>query len=566
MIISNRPIFSRIFRISTMTSNSIACAVSGLPSPLPVLSSARDFSASANAAECSIVAFGSTRALTLFPTLDTQLSSNIDLIDSSARVITTQSFRRAGATGTANATHLFVAGGMTHDNLTFTAAIEMFSCTTRLVDSDSLRVARGYLSSFTTADGVWSLFAGGFNGTHCLSTVEILDNRVGLWSLRALSAPRRSLSIGGIGDFVVFVGGDNINSTSTAVDVYNVKLRIMAQTFELNKPRMNMGVTRLGGQLLMAGGEGRSDARFPNRLDVVHDDVVSFGVSGGVVTMTLSAGFLVQARSRIAAATIGDQFAVFVGGVTGDLTPVATIDVYDGMSWFSVRGVGPIANAHVLQLSSNIANFVGVAVASPLTMHAIQCRLVPGNTTSTPAPATISRITRDTRSIQPLPTLPTNTSTGSTQSVSATKLTIGVSDSHTLAPTPATTTTTADSTTTIASTFFAAKSPESSSLPIVIGASIGGVVFLAVIAALVIYLLRRKRRSMRTNSDDLGTPAITLKESPRSTSTTYNALPMRTSDNLANPQYLNAGDQNLPMFALPAQSTDYAAIPQAVAQ
>jgi hypothetical protein len=551
-----------------MTTDSIACAVSGLPSPLPVLSSARDFSASANAAECSIVAFGSTRALSLFPLLDTQLSSNIDLIDSSARVITTQSFRRAGATGTANSTHLFVAGGMTHDNLTFTAALEIFSCATRLVVSDSLRVVRGFLSSFTTADGALSLFAGGFNGTHCLSTVEILDHRLGVWSLRALSAPRRSLSVGGIGEFVVLVGGDDINSTSTAVDVFNARLRIMSQTFELNKPRMNMGVTRLGGQLLMAGGESRSDARFPNRLDVVHGDVVAFGVSSGIVTMTLSAGFLAQARSRIAAATIGDQFAVFVGGVTSDLMPVATIDVYDGAAWFNVRGIGPIANAHALQLSSNIANFVGVAVASPLSMHAIQCRLVPGNTTSTPAPITISRITRDTRSIQPLPTDPMTTAEP-TQPDSVTTLMIAVSDGMTLAPIPATTTTTTAtattaSMTTTTSTFFAATPPESSSLPVIIGASVGGVVFLAAVAALVIYLLRR-RRSMRpaANSDDHGTPAIALKES-RSTSTAYSALPMRPSDvNLANPQYLNASDSDLPTFALPIQSTDYAAIPQA---
>jgi hypothetical protein len=528
----------------------IACAVSGLPSPLLTLSSPRDFAASASAAECSVVAFGSIKAISLYPVLDSQLVSTVDIFDSFGNRTSLQLTKRAGAAASANATHVFVAGGMIDVSPTnYTASVETFSCASRqqVFSSGQLSVARGFFSAFTTADGAITLFAGGVNRSHFLPTIDILDHSSNIWSTSALTVPRRSPSIGGIGDFVVVVGGDDVVSTSAVVDIFNTKSRMMTQKFELNKPRINAGVTRLGDQLYMAGGESHLDSKLPNMLNAVYSDVLSFAISGQTVTLTLAASFLSLARSRVAAATVGSH-AVFVGGVSIDLTPVATIDVFNGVSWSTVRAAGPIASAHAIQ-RPNLVNFVGINTASPATMHSIQCRIVVSSTTGT-----FTRSQRDTVSVQPLPTVGSTMTAQSSTISFETTLTTETSALSSVDTTVATTTS------------FAVPVPpaeNASSLPAIIGGVVGGVVFLAVVVAIVVFLSRR-RGATRSAVDTDDVPAISLQERstpmPRAFDKQSDTQSLSSETRVVNQQYLNASDVQMP--SLPVQSTEYSLIPQ----
>jgi hypothetical protein len=497
--------------------------------PMLQLSVARDFAASASSAQCSIVAFGSTEFLRL-QSPDATLSGAIEIFDSDGTRTDIQESARTGAAAVANSTHLLVAGGTTSTTKqNYLSTIAVYSCARRQrVGLLNLIEPRAFLSGMTTSDGLLSMFAGGISRRGYEATVDVLEHPTGDMSVVDMSEPRRSPSIGGIRQFVVIAGGDGNNGTSRAVDVYDVSIRSMTQTLTLSAPRMNMGVTRSSSQLIMAGGESRTDSAQPNTLDTVTADVVIFVTSGGIVTMSESIGALSVARSRIAAATVGSS-AVFVGGITKDLTPVAAIDVFDGFVWWTLANIGPIANAQKIHSVGDTVNFVGIASASStIAMRSIECRY-----------KAISKIAGSMPTDEPEPE----------RGAIGTALT-------TLSSTPTTT----SSTTTTTNFLDASSSGNPISVPLIVGVVLGGIVVVVALIVAIECALRRRRRRQRQAAAAIEIHQERLDHSPRDPMPEIALLAPQEQDPRVRPSYLNPDDA-VDNRSFPKPSTDYGTIP-----
>ena len=69
-----------------------------------------------------------------------------------------------------------------------------------------------------------------------------------------LSQARTLISVGSVGDKILFAGGAGEFGVSSRIDIYDVITQTWS-TAELSEPRFNMGVATLGSKIFFAGGE-----------------------------------------------------------------------------------------------------------------------------------------------------------------------------------------------------------------------------------------------------------------------------------------------------------------------
>lgn len=146
--------------------------------------------------------------------------------------------------------------------------------------------------------------------------VQVYDASDNTWSTLTLSEPRKFVSIGTAGEYVVFAGGvSQSGQVSDRVDVYHVPTKVWHQA-SLSEPRGYIAITGLGNKIFMAG--GYTNSGLSDRVDILHTD-----------TWTLSSTTLVRPRALIEAVTVGNK-VLLAGGGEFDFVDYTEVDIFDG--------------------------------------------------------------------------------------------------------------------------------------------------------------------------------------------------------------------------------------------
>lgn len=136
------------------------------------------------------------------------------------------------------------------------------------------------------------------------------------WTTALLIEPRRSVSVGVAGDYVVFAGGAlSPDAISRTVDLYNVRTNTW-RAIQLSEPRTGIAIAGVGKQILLAGGyktDGLSDV-----VDVLNTD-----------TWKQTTHTLAGRRALIEAIAVGNT-ALLAGGEGPDGVNTNTVSIFDG--------------------------------------------------------------------------------------------------------------------------------------------------------------------------------------------------------------------------------------------
>jgi hypothetical protein len=504
------------------------------------LSVPRDYAAVQSNSLCAVVAGGAPSGSTLWPT---SISGAVDVFDANGvRTAVTNITPRAAAGITTNGTHFFVAGGFNRVSDTlrkYSDLVQIVGCDGSVAPQAlSMQTERAFHASVLytnpTTGAMQSVFAGGITESNYQLTVEVFSHNTQTW--RQLSGSgsfdaRRQPGAGTIGRFLVVAGGSQFCFLSVSticsadqVDVFDLESSSTStvQDFTLPTAALNFGVTSVsrGALLLMAGGETQVSLPVArqNEFTAVLDSVVAFNVISNTVVMSDAFGKLSQARTRIAASTINDRTALFVGGLTSSGAS-SVVDVYDasGNRWssLSLGTSGAMFNAFALRLPSlpDEVLFTGVASsATPAVMRTVRCAPVRTTTAATSATAT----TTTTSTAATSATGSTSALTSASASTSASRsTTVGQSTSSQLTTGVVLldgSLTTGSSTTGGAGSGSIAAGSEPAELPVaLIGGVFGGalLLLLLIIFAVVLALVYRRRARLAgaQSSGDLMEPA-----------------------------------------------------------
>jgi hypothetical protein len=491
-----------------------------LVSPL-ALSVPRDYAAVQSNSLCALVAGGAPSGSTLWPT---SISGAVDVFDANGvRTAGANITPRAAAGITTNGSHFFVAGGFNRvsDTIrTYSDSVQVVGCDGSVASQAlSMQTARAFHASVlytnATTGAMQSVFAGGITENNFRLTVEVFSHNTQTWrQLSGVSSfeARRQPGAGILGRFLVVAGGSQFCvfsvttlCSSDQVDVFDLESSSTStvQNFQLPDAALNFGVTSVsrGALLLMAGGETQDYLPIAqqNEFEAVLDSVVAFNVFSNVVAMNGAFGKLTEARTRIAASTINDRIALFVGGLTFSGAS-SVVDIYDasGSRWstLSLGTSGAMFNAFALRLPSlpDEVLFTGVASnATPAVMRTVKCAPVRATTTATTATTTTTS-TATTSATGATSALTSSSSTSASRST-----TVGQSTSSQLttgAVVLDSSLTTGSSATGGGGSGSIASGSEPAELPVaLIGGVLGGALLLIIIAVVLALVCRRRRRA-----------------------------------------------------------------------
>lgn len=209
----------------------------------------------------------------------------------------------------------YFAGG--YNNSGMLSTVEIYDFKTGEWDhTNNLSVAREL--PFAVGCGSKVLFAGGadFYGSGAVyATVDIFDTLDLSWSVEQLSVPRLQAAVVSYGNKVLFAGGANLlqQSSFDIVDIYDVQTEEWT-TNSLSEARTTWWAV-VGDLAIFAGGYD-----FPTASKRV--DIYNF------TTQTWSIDSLSVARAFVGMTTIGNKVMI-AGGMTNDNIPSNIVDIYD---------------------------------------------------------------------------------------------------------------------------------------------------------------------------------------------------------------------------------------------
>ncbi|MFT4541144.1 MAG: hypothetical protein ACI841_001522 [Planctomycetota bacterium] len=195
---------------------------------------------------------------------------------------------------------------------------------------DSLTEARGKLVAVTIGDYV--LFAGGDSPAGNYDVVDIYQVSTNSWTAATLTVARAFLSGTSVGPYVLIAGGGIDSQTPLAVvDIYDSTIGPPDDSnawsvTSLSQARSSLAATSVGGKALFAG--GATDINLP-RLATVDIYDSNAGPPQDVNAWTVTA--LSQARASLSAESVG-SVAIFASGERGALGLTDRVDIYDSLS------------------------------------------------------------------------------------------------------------------------------------------------------------------------------------------------------------------------------------------
>jgi hypothetical protein len=178
------------------------------------------------------------------------------------------------------------------------------------------------------------MFFGGF----CCSSqipqasdkVDIYNSTTNTWSSTTMSMARGHGSATGVGDVIIFAGGmDQFLRPQNTINIYNIVTGQWTSA-SLSVARVGMAAVTVGTTALFAGGaSGQGCNQNCDRDDGVQSSRVDvYNATDG----TWSTSALSEARSYLAATTLGTK-AFFAGGdISGGLRESSKVDIYDSIS------------------------------------------------------------------------------------------------------------------------------------------------------------------------------------------------------------------------------------------
>lgn len=162
-------------------------------------------------------------------------------------------------------------------------------------------------------------FAGGASTSEFFPTVDIYNDSSGDWSIANLSFARSQLAAASNKEFVAFAGGYNNMRVSDAFDVYNLKTQDWTSLSGFSPARALHAAGSVGDYIIFAGGMNADSS-------VAFANVSIFDAARGVCcnnSMQLSV-----ARWLLVAASVGD-YVVFAGGMSPLNSPLNTVDIFN---------------------------------------------------------------------------------------------------------------------------------------------------------------------------------------------------------------------------------------------
>ncbi len=200
----------------------------------------------------------------------------------------------------------------------------------------------------SAALGNKAYFAGGYNGTSYLSTVEVYDVTTGTCEVMGnLSAPREIIG-GGIscGSKVFFPGGFDWSASYSVVDIYDTATGQWT-TGELSQARFSIASVCYQNKVMFAGGFVYSGQYHSNVIDIYDTETGEWTVD-----------HLTVAREGIAAAVVGD-LAIFAGGITNSGGVTDRVDIYDFAD--STWRQASLSQARGMANATTVGNLVVIA-------------------------------------------------------------------------------------------------------------------------------------------------------------------------------------------------------------
>ncbi|MFT5289260.1 MAG: hypothetical protein ACI82F_001321 [Planctomycetota bacterium] len=234
--------------------------------------------------------------------------------------------KRGAVAATTAGTKAIFAGGFDGNPLVASAEVDIYdsavgppSDPTAWSSSTSLSEPRVLICPATV--GTLALFAGGTDFSQPTSKVDIYDSNTGVWSTASLSQAR-SLgpdSAATVGSLTFFFGGvvsapPNL-VVSDVVDVFDAQTGLWS-TLTMDVGRVGHGVTAVGNQVFIAGGQLSSQAT-TDLVEVLDATTLSWGAPCK----------LSEPRTFLEAVTVSGQ-AMFAGGEVSIGTFSDVIDIY----------------------------------------------------------------------------------------------------------------------------------------------------------------------------------------------------------------------------------------------
>ncbi|ELR18030.1 kelch repeat-containing protein [Acanthamoeba castellanii str. Neff] len=249
---------------------------------------------------------------------------------------------RVGPAAASSGNLAFFAGGVNgYSDLTDCSVVDVYNATSNRWTWVTIHQT---CDASVTLVGDLVLFAGGIwpkqsaHGPDC-SVVIIYNVTSNRWrtTFCTLSQPRTGITATTVGNLALFAGGGVYNSTpavsklSDVVDIFDVSTGLW-NTGRLSLPRMGISVTSVRDLALFAGGyttDVNGNVERVDRVDIYNASSNQWSVA-----------HLSQARSQMAAMTVGDV-AIFGGGYNDKLGgPQVTVDAYNASSgWWFMAGL-----------------------------------------------------------------------------------------------------------------------------------------------------------------------------------------------------------------------------------
>jgi hypothetical protein len=233
----------------------------------------------------------------------------------------------------------YFAGGYNNSNLLST--VEIYDNLTGEWDTtNDLSVARQLPFAGTCGSKIF--FAGGanFSTGAVYGTVDIFDTVTQQWTVEQLSVPRLQVAVVSHGNKVLFAGGANLQQgvVYDIVDIYNIETGEWLPPAALSEPRVVWWAT-VGNLAIFAGGYNLQTSS--KRVDIYN-----------FTTNTWSIDSLSVPRAFIGITTLGNK-VFFAGGMINGNTASNVVDIYDAES-----GTWDTANLSLARAFSDNQNVV----------------------------------------------------------------------------------------------------------------------------------------------------------------------------------------------------------------
>eukprot|EP01118_Nematostelium_gracile_P004187 TRINITY_DN1491_c0_g1_i4.p1 TRINITY_DN1491_c0_g1~~TRINITY_DN1491_c0_g1_i4.p1 ORF type:complete len:784 (+),score=185.28 TRINITY_DN1491_c0_g1_i4:53-2404(+) len=208
---------------------------------------------------------------------------------------------------------LYFGGGR---NSSASPVIDVYDIEYQSWRQNTLRVGRWGLTGTTIKNFV--LFAGGYNGTHELTIVDIFDMAKGLRinPIRGLTSPRTLLASTSSGKYAFFGGGLIGTTPLNIVEIYDIEEEKWLNSTTLSTPRSGLSATTVGNLVFFAG--GGTPTVFQDNVDIFN-----------LPTMSRNLTRLQGGARWMMAATSNRNFAIFAGGFMNNSTASTSVDIYD---------------------------------------------------------------------------------------------------------------------------------------------------------------------------------------------------------------------------------------------